>query len=490
MIRKLRAKELVWRCPKSWLPRKDSTAVKPASTIVAQDRAVEAIAFGLAMRGIGFNVFVTGLSGTGRLTTIKSFVERLAESEEKPDDICFVFNFRKPEEPCAVFLEAGAGCRLKEGMDDLVDELSENLPSILIDREFRSRIERAVEPLQRQERELIETFEKEVTESGFVLVQVQSGMVTRPEILPVVKEEPTPLEKLGELEKEGELGAEEIENLRENHGRLTETFRDVFQEVSEIRRMVQQRVEDVRKKLLQPAFETAVDRIRKTVGDERVDPYLDQVAVDLAENLGLFMISEDDSQPAEGDRFLRWRVNLVVDNADLSGRPVVMETEPTYTNLFGTIERTLTQSGEATTSFMRIRAGSLLRANGGFLVLNADDVLMEPRVWPGLKRALKFRRVQIQSLESLVLGAAVLKPEPVPIKVKVVIIGSRSIYDLLYRYDSDFSKIFKVLADFDNVLKATRSHARDLLSVLRRVTLEEELHDLDRSGMATIAGWK
>jgi predicted ATP-dependent protease len=382
-------------------------------------------------------------------------------------------------------------------MDDLVKELSENLPAILNDREFRSRIERAVEPLQRQERELIETFEKEVTESGFVLVQVQAGMVTRPEILPVVKEEPTPLEKLGELEKAGELGAKEIEDLRENHGRLTETFRDVFQEVSEIRRMVQQRVEDVRKKLLQPAFETAVDRIRKTVGDERVHPYLDQVAVDLAENLGLFMISEDDSQPAETDHFLRWRVNVVVDNADVSGRPVVMETEPTYTNLFGTVERSLTQSGEATTSFMRIRAGSLLRANGGFLVLNADDVLMEPRVWPGLKRALKFRRVQIQSIESLVLGAAVLKPEPVPIKVKVVIIGSRSIYDLLYRYDSDFSKIFKVLADFDNVLQATRSHARDLLSVLKRVTLEEDLHNLDRSGMAAmleeavrIGGWR
>ncbi len=497
MIRKLRAKELVWRCPKSWLPRKNSTGIKPASTIVAQDRAVEAIAFGLAMRGIGFNVFVTGLSGTGRLTTIKSFVQRLAESGERPDDICFVFNFRKPEEPYAVNLEAGAGCRLKEGMDDLIRELSENLPAILNDREFRSRIERAVEPLQRQERELIETFEKEVTEAGFVLVQVQAGMVTRPEILPVVKEEPTPLEKLGELEKEGALGSEEIERLREHHGQLTEKFRDVFQEVAEIRRMVQQRVEDVQKKLLQPAFEAAVDRIRKTVGDERVDPYLDHVAADLAENLGLFMISEDDRPSAEADIFLRWRVNVVVDNADVSGRPVVMETEPTYTNLFGTVERTLTQSGEATTSFMRIRAGSLLRANGGFLVLNADDVLMEPRVWPGLKRALKFRRVQIQSIESLVLGASLLKPEPVPINVKVVIIGSRSIYDLLFRYDSDFSKIFKVLADFDNVLRATRSHARDLLSVLRRVTLEEDLHDLDRSGMAAvleeavrIGGWR
>jgi len=496
MIRKLRTKELVWRCPKSWLPRRDSTAVKPAPTIVAQDRAVEAIAFGLAMRGIGYNVFVSGMSGTGRLTTIKSFVERLAEAEERPDDICFVFNFRKPEEPCAVFLKAGAGNRLKEGMDELVEELSENLPAILNDRDFRSRIERAVEPLQRQERGLIETFEKEVTEAGFVLVQVQAGMVTRPEILPVVKEQPTPLEKLGELLEEGAIAAEEIERLREVHGVLTEKFRDVFQEVADIRRQVQQRVEDVRKKLLLPAFESAVDRIRKTVGDERTDAYFDEVASDLAENLGLFML-DDEEIPPDRDQFLRWRVNLVVDNTDVSGRPVVIETEPTYTNIFGTVERVMTPSGESTTSFMRIRAGSLLRANGGFLVLNADDVLMEPRVWPGLKRALKYRRVQIQSIESLVLGAAILKPEPVPISVKVVIIGSRAIYDLLFRHDSDFSKIFKVLADFDNVLAATRSHAKDILSVLRKVTLEEELRELDREGMAAmleeavrIGGWR
>ena len=166
----------------------------------------------------------------------------------------------------------------------------------------------------------------------------------------------------------------------------------------------------------------------------------------------------------DADIFHRWRVNLVVDNTDVSGRPVIMETEPSYTNLFGTIERTMTSSGETTTSFMRIRAGSLLRANGGFLVLNADDVLMEPRVWPGLKRALKYRRVQIQSMESLVLGAAILKPEAVPIKVKVVIIGSRSIYDLLFRHDADFSKIFKVLADFDNLLKtSTRPRERHSL---------------------------
>ncbi len=350
--------------------------------------------------------------------------------------------------------------------------------------------------LQRQEREAIEAFEKEVGDAGFVLVQVQAGLVTRPEILPVVEEQPVPLEKMAELLEAGKLTAKDIESLKETHARLSERFRDVFQQVAEIRRMVQERVEDVRRKLLQPSFDSAVKRIRKDVGDPRAYPYLDDVARDLGENLVLFMVSDEDI-PLDGDRFLRWRVNLVVDNTDVGGRPVVMETEPSYTNLFGTIERTLTQSGEAATSFMRIRAGALMRANGGFLVLNADDVLMEPRVWPGLKRALKYRRVQIQSLESLVLGAALLKPEPVPINVKVVIIGSRAIYDLLFRHDSDFSKIFKVLADFDTVLAASKGHARDVLSVLRRVTLEEGLRELDRSGMAAmleeavrIGGWR
>jgi predicted ATP-dependent protease len=487
MIRELKPKDLTWTCPKSWVPKKGTAFIKPATTIVAQNRAVEAIAFGLGIHSLGFNVFVTGMSGTGRMTTIKSFVERLAKGKDRPDDICFVFNFRKPDEPCELFLKAGSGGKLRDGMQDLIDELSDNLPGILSDREFRSRIERAVEQLQRQEKDLVTAFEKEVASAGFSLVQVQAGMVTRPEILPVVKEQPVPLEKLGELAEEGVLEADDVKRLAEDHARLTEKFRDVFQEVSEIRRMVQERVEDVRRKLLQPAFDTAVNRVRKMVKDPRADAYLDAVAEDLGENLELFMVSDDDV-PGDVDRFLRWRINLVVDNMDVSGRPVIIETEPNYTNLFGTIERNMNSSGEATTSFMRIRAGSLMRANGGFLVLNADDILMEPRVWPGLKRALKYRRVQIQSMESLMLGAAILNPEPVPIDVKVVIIGSRKIYDLLFRHDPDFPKIFKVLADFDNLLTSSRDHAKDLLSVLRKVILEEELLDLDQNGAAALLG--
>jgi len=483
MTRALTPEELAWRCPEEWLPWKSSADVPAATTIVGQDRAVDAIAFGLAAGGIGYNVFVTGLSGTGRLTTIKSFLDQLAEEETTPDDVCFVYNFRTPEEPCALFLRAGAGRRFADGMARLVQELSDSLPTILVDKDFRKRIERAVADLQQEERDLIEGFEAEVRKAGFELVQIQTGPIARPEILPVVKDNPTPLEELPKLVESGDLEDDEGVRLTEEHGRLAERLQDVFQRIAELRRQVQRRVEEARRTLLAPTFTELVIQVRAAVDDDRVDDYLEDLQQDLKEHLDLFVSDEDGP---EGDRFTRWRVNLAVDNAHLKGRPVVLETEPSYTNLFGTIERSLTSQGEVSTSFMKIRAGSLLRANGGFLVLNAEDMLLEPRVWTGLKRALKFRRVQIQSLESLILGAAALKPEAVPLEVKIVVIGDRNIYDLLYRHDSDFSKVFKVLADFDSVMPASQAHAHDVLSVLRKVSVEEGLPPMDQGAMAAM----
>jgi ATP-dependent Lon protease len=367
-------------------------------------------------------------------------------------------------------------------MEGLVRELSENLPGILNDKDFRKRIERAVADLQRQERELVEAFEEEVKKAGFSLVQIQAGPVTRPEILPLVDGKPTPLEELPGLVESGAIEDEEGARLTEAYSRLAERLQEVFQGVADLRRKVQQKVEEVRRRLLEPTFADVVNQVRMRVGDGRVDPYLEALREDLKEHLELFVAGDDTGD----DPFLRWRVNLAVDNGDLKGRPVILETEPTYTNIFGTVERTMAASGEVTTSFLKIRAGSLLQANGGFLVLNAEDMLLEARVWTGLKRALKFRRVQIQSLESLLLGAAVLKPEPVPLQVKVVVIGDRNIYDLLYRHDSDFPKVFKVLADFDSVMPADIGHAHDVLSVLRKVGVEEELPPMNRSGMAAM----
>ncbi len=494
MINKLAVDDLAWSCPDDWLSWTSSTEIEPASTIVGQDRAVEAIGFGLDMPGIGYNVFVTGLSGTGRLTTIKRFLENVNGDLPTPDDVSFVFNFRNPEAPRALFLEAGAGRRLRDGMDNLIEELVVDLRKILNDKEYRLQMQGAVEVFQDREREMVEAFDREVREAGFSMVQIQEGPITRPEIMPVIEDNPVPLDELQPLVAEGKIDEAKVAAIKEAHRVFSEKLRDVFDGVGELRRRAQEAIEQVRRQLLHPTFENAIRRVLVDVTDERAKPFLDAVQEDMETNFEAFVNEGDE---AEIDRFDRWRVNLVVDNSDLDGRPVVMETEPTYSNLFGTIERTMLPTGETTTSFMRIRAGSLLQANGGYLVVNAEDVLMEPRVWPGLKRALRYRRVQIQAWESVMYGAAMLKPEPVPLKVKVVVIGDRHIYDLLYRRDADFSKIFKVLADFDSVIPLTREHAAEILSVLEKVAEEEEILPMDRSGMAAmleqavhLGGWR
>jgi len=482
MVDELNADLLAWRCPEDWLGVDSLEGIEPASSIVGQERAVEAIAFGLAMRGVGYNVFVTGLAGTGRLTTIKRFLDHRADHREAPDDVCFVHNFRSPEEPHAMFLKAGLGCRLKSAMTALVRELGENLPAIFQDKEFRLRVERAVAELQQQERTLVEKFESEVREAGFTLVQIQAGPVARPEILPVVDDKPVPLEQLPALVQQGALKDERAAELQSLHDQFVDRLQDVFHGVASIRREIQKRVEEVRRDAIRPTLDVAVARIRSDVPDPRVESYLTGLRRDLEDNHEIFISGEDEG----GDRYLRWQVNVAVDNSDTEGPPVVIETEPTYSRLFGTVERLVTPAGEAVTNFTHVRAGSLLRANGGYLVLSAEDVLLEPRVWPGLKRALRYGRVQIQSMESMILGGATLKPEPIPLQAKVVMIGDRQMYDLLYRWDHDFPKIFKVLADFDSMMRPTPDTARDILSVLRKVSSDEGLKDLDRGGMAAM----
>jgi lon-related putative ATP-dependent protease len=483
MNKELTVKELAWTCPKKWIPWKTSKEVGPAKTIVGQERAVSAIAFGLAMRGVGFNVFVTGLSGTGRLTTIKRYIEPLVGLDPTPDDVCFVFNFRSPEQPRHLCLHAGAGVKLRDGMQAMIKDLAESLPSLFSDKDFHQQVERAVADLKEKEKELIETFESRVSEAGFVMVQIQAGPVTRPEVLPLVNDKPVAMDELSELVESGALTVEQARQLEETYASFSNRLQEVFQGVNELRNEVQKRVYDVRQKTVQPVFEDRITRLRKEVDDERADWYFKALAQDLDENIDQFAPSEG---PVEGDPFLRWRVNLVVDNSEKKGKPVVLETEPTFSNLFGTIERSMTASGEVTTNFTRIRAGSLLRANGGFLVLNAEDLLQESRAWPALKRTLKYRRARIQTLESVILGASAIKPEEVPIDVKVLVIGTRHFYDMLYRYDHDFPKVFKVLADFDSMIPATKKTVREVLSVLTKVSAEEQLLAMDRSGMAAM----
>ena len=395
MARELAASELRWQCPGEWVAAASTADVAPSKGIIGQARAVRALEFGLAIDSLGFNVFVTGLTGTGRMTAIELHLRPLAAGGSVPDDLLYVYNFERPEHPRLLRLAAGRGSVLKEHLERLLRELAENLPGLFEGDEFQQRLELAVEDQKSKQQELLREFEKRVRAAGFTLVQVQVGSVTRPEILPLVDERPVTMEKLQGMAEEGKFARDALAKLEEQHGKLSEELQRVFHEVMELREQMLARADELRRTTVEPLLESAIGEIAREVADQRVGPFLAEVRKDVLEHLGTLGASGQEGD--DGDPLLRYRVNLVVDNRGTRGRPVVIETEPNFSNLFGTVEARVAKDWQATSDHTRIRAGSLLRANGGFLVVNAFDLVSETGVWPALKRALRYRRVFIQT---------------------------------------------------------------------------------------------
>ena len=485
MARELAASELRWQCPGEWVTAASTADVAPSKGIIGQARAVRALEFGLAIDSLGFNVFVTGLTGTGRMTAIELHLRPLAAGGSVPDDLLYVYNFERPEHPRLLRLAAGRGSALKEHLERLLHELAENLPGLFEGDEFQQRLELAVEDQKSKQQELLREFEKRVRAAGFTLVQVQVGSVTRPEILPLVDERPVTLEKLQGMAEEGKFARDALAKLEEQHGKLSEELQRVFHEVMELREQMLARADELRRTTVEPLLESAIGEIAREVADQRVGPYLAEVRKDVLEHLGT--LGASDQEGDGGDPLLRYRVNLVVDNRGTRGRPVVIETEPNFSSLFGTVEARVAKDWQATSDHTRIRAGSLLRANGGFLVVNAFDLVSETGVWPALKRALRYRRVFIQPRDLMfALSGQALKPEPVDLDVKVLMVGDRAIYDLLHEHDEEFRKIFKVLADFDSEMPNGHEQVADFLALMAKIVRDEKLPHIDHSGMCAL----
>lgn len=484
-MRELKPEELRWQCPQDWLPAISTARVAPSRGIIGQARAVRALEFGLAVESLGFNVFVTGLTGTGRMTAIELHIKPIASTGQAPDDLTYVFNSEQPEQPCLLYLDAGRGVVLRDRLDRLLLELGRTLPGLFESQEFQRRLEIAIGDLKATQQELVRAFESKVRAAGFTLVQVQVGQVTRPEILPVVDERPVTLDKLQSLADEGKLDRARCEAVEKQHTKLTEELQRVFHKVSEVRDEMVARAEQLRRDTIAPLLEKQFGDIAEAVGDPRVVKFLTGVEEDLLNHLELF--ATESGGEADTDQFLRYRVNVIVDNGTTVGRPIVIETEPTFPNLFGTVEARLKGDFQSTSDHTRIRAGSLLRANGGFLVINAFDAISEAGVWPALKRALRYRRAVIRPRDVLfAISGQALQPMPVELDVKVVMVGDRQIYDLLFEADDEFRKIFKVLADFDSEMPRGRQEVDQFLSLMAKIIRDERLPHLNRSGMAAL----
>ncbi|MBI4639872.1 MAG: AAA family ATPase [Candidatus Tectomicrobia bacterium] len=487
--------KLRWRCQPDELNFTTTDDVLACEGIIGQDKAIKAIRLGLEIDSTGYNIFVTGLVGTGRTTSIKCLLEEIERGGRIPPDICYVNNFKNPDMPRVIFLPSGKGAAFKRDMDMLIASLKKNIPLIFESEHYQTKRNEILQIYQEKEREIVRDFEKRVAQEGFTLIQIQMGPYTRPEIVPVIGGNPVNFPQLETLVNSGQLSQEKYEQLRTKYLELVSELEKVFKETRSIEREVREKFGTLDREAVLPLVDDLTSDIRERYEHEPVNAYLGEVEEQLIADLDRFRErGEPAPSPIPGmtlpptvDPFLEYQVNVIVDHSESKAAPIITETFPSYKNLFGTIERVMDRSGQWRTDFTKIKAGSLLRANGGYLIINATDALLEPAVWPALKRTLKYRTVEIQSYDPFyMVTISALKPEPIEINTKVIMIGDTMIYQLLYDLDDDFKKVFKVKADFDTVMDKRTENVVQYASFIRKICLDEGLKPFEKSGVAAV----
>ncbi len=494
--REVPPESLRWRCDTKTLKFETTDEIIACDEIIGQDRALKAVKLGLEMKSIGYNIFISGFVGTGRNTTIKCLLERVEKEEKAPDDICFVNNFKNPDMPRVIMLPAGEGIKIKKALDQLIVKMKEDIPSVFESENYQNRRKSMIENYKEKEKTTVKEFEKKVEAENFAIIQIPKGPYMIPEIVPVVAGNAINLDQLEEQVETGKFSREEFEKLKKKKSELNKKLENVTKAIRDLQKEAHDRLSQLDNEFVSPIVKDSIHELKSRFSYEKVSTYLDDVQNHILENLDKFKEKEESKAqilpglptPQLEDPFIDYRVNVVVDNSETKGPPVIIETSPTYKNLFGSIERSVSRMGAWTTDFTKIKAGSLLRANKGYLVLNAIDVLIEPGVWNALKRTLRNKVIEIQSYDPYYLfTTSALKPEPVEFDVKVVMIGSHDTYQLLYHYDEDFKKIFKVKADFDTVMDLNDDKIIQYAQFIKKKCQDDQLLPYDKSGVAAIA---
>ncbi len=486
--------QLRWHCSPSSLGVKTTDDIHPSKEIIGQDRALRALRLGLEMKHSGYNVFVTGFSGTGRLTTIKRLLSEFKSKPTQLSDRCYVHNFKHNDQPMLLTLPAGKGVAFRDEMDSLIQELAKNIPAAFDRKRYKDERKKLMEHFQERQQSVLKDFEHKVKERGFEVIQVQVGNGLRPDITPVINSQPVSFDQLDTLLKEGKITREQIEQLSKDRTTLEAQMELVFRELRNIERKAKDSLGDLEGRFILPIVKESIDEIKGKYDNEKLQRYLDDVQENILGDLNRFRPPDEQTpqllpgMPAsEPDDFVEFQVNVVVDNSETKGVPIIIETNPRFKNIFGTIEREVDKNGVWRTDFTLIKAGSLLLADGGYLVINAIDALVEQGVWQNLKRMMRHGLLEIQPIETGVFGASsALKPEAIAIDVKIIMLGDAYIYFLLYEQDDEFKKIFKVRADFDTEMPKEQLSVEKYMSFIKMICDEEKLLPFDNTALAAI----
>src|SRR5215475_14021851 len=436
----LTPEKLRWRCEPSRLPFETTAQAELREGFVGQERALRALKMGVELGAPGYNVFVCGLAGTSRGGTIARMIEELHPVVKESPDRCYVNNFKFPDRPRLLSLPRGQANGFKKDMQAGIDFLRRRIPQVFEGEPFQRQKGRIVERFTGREKDLMDDFTRRIARDQFALGHMQVGAVALPVIFPVLEGQMVPIEDISKMVHEGKLDSPVAEEIERKYEQFRQEFTVVYRKTLTLSRELASELSYLEQEAASVLVDGVIEELKEKYPGQSVSEYLEEVRHHILDNLEPFKEREGEGDeagselPAEGasskshgperDPFRVYGVNVILAHEDGAESPVIFETTPTYANLFGTIQRAYDARGGWTSDFMDLRGGSLLRADGGYLIMYALETISEPGVWRALKRTLNHNRLEIQPAEMFYpFGGSAMKPEAVPINLKVILIG-------------------------------------------------------------------
>lgn len=483
-IKSLKANDLRKKINASQLKFKSTGDLEPLEEIIGQERATSAIQLALEMDFSGYNIFVTGRAGTGRTTIVQDILHKFAKDKDAPNDWCYVYNFNDPDSPRVFSMPAGRACEFQKDMDQLIKTLKTEIRRAFSSEKYEDQKLAILNRQNERKRKMLEELSKEAQKLELQIQSTPTGFQT------VVIKNNKPLD--GEAYEK--LSDEEKENINERIRLMEEKISDTVRTMARLDMESQKASSNLDEQVASFVVEQFMNGIKEKYENfDQVATYLDEVRVDVIGNIGDFLgEAEKEDQKVnnrlqKANHFKRYQVNVVVDNTNLKGVPVIYEANPTYHNLFGRIEK-YSEFGAYITDFTMIKAGTLMKANGGYLITDAHQIIKNPFVYEALKRAIRNQEIRIEDVSELYGMAPIstLKPYPIPLNLKIVLIGRTGLYYALQNYDEDFSRIFKIRADFDYETDSDKKANHQYAQFIKRVVDQEKLLPFDKSAVEEI----
>ena len=484
-VKELKHTQIYKTCDLRPLKFKTTDDLTPCRDYIGQNRAVDAINFGLGMEFTGYNLYLAGPPGVGKTTTIETILSLIAKDKPSPKDWCYVFNFQDPNAPKAIELPKGKGKELKIDMEEFLQDLKMDIPRAFESKEFEEQKQNTMNQVQREKNDLFEKLQKKANESEIQVQFSPTGIIT----IPLIKGKPVTQENYNSLDEETK------KKIKASKEKIDTEVAEVLKVARKLERHAGDKVKELEKKVALFSVRDLIEIIRdKYKSYPQVIDYFDQLQKHILENIDNFLPAKNLQpmqmpmrMPQQETTFTEYKVNVFIDNSKTQGAPVIFESHPTYTNLFGSIEKEA-RFGALVTDFTMILAGSLAKASGGYLGIDALDLFQYPFVWDSLKKALENEELRIEDVyQQYGFSSTVgIKPEPVKLDVKLVIAGNSQLYHMLYAYDEDFRKLFKVKADFDYIVDRNDSTLSQYSCFIKSVCDMDGLNKFDRSGVETV----